>query len=54
MLRKMEKERQEREDRIGDNIESIAQERREQRKKEYEDVRARLQAEKDAKMGAID
>ncbi len=42
MLMQLDKAKREREDYIGDNIQEIAQLRREERKKEFEDIRGRL------------
>ena len=52
-MRAIDREKRDGQEYIKDNIQEIAQRKREQRKKEFEEVRERLQADRDTKMGAI-
>lgn len=49
----MDREKRDQQEYIKDNIQDIAQRKREERKREFEEVRDRLQASRDTKIGAI-
>lgn len=53
LLRQLEREKRDEQEYIKDNIQDIAQRKREDRKREFEEVRERLHANRDSKLGAI-